>query len=90
MKIAKAIALRGLLGMTAVLIYGFTAEDFAVLHPRGRLGAKLMRVENLMHTGEEIPLVRMDTPLARDVARRASPENRSTVTAGILDDMDLR
>jgi arabinose-5-phosphate isomerase len=36
---------------------GFSAEDFALLHPGGSLGRKLLSVADLMHTGEEIPLV---------------------------------
>ena len=35
----------------------FSAEDFALLHPGGALGRKLLTVADLMHTGEEIPLV---------------------------------
>ncbi len=42
---------------------GLSAEDFAQLHPGGALGRKLQTVEDLMHTGDEIPLVNADTPL---------------------------
>ncbi len=42
---------------------GFRAEDFASLHPGGRLGKKLMRVEALMHGGAALPAVRPDTPM---------------------------
>src|SRR5690554_4983792 len=45
---------------------GFTAEDFAFSHPGGALGRKLLvRVSDIMHTGEAIPRVTPDTPLAR-------------------------
>ncbi len=40
---------------------GFRAEDFANLHPGGRLGKKLMRVESLMHAGTALPAVRRGT-----------------------------
>lgn len=40
---------------------GFREEDFANLHPGGRLGKKLMRVESLMHGGEALPAVHPDT-----------------------------
>jgi arabinose-5-phosphate isomerase len=40
---------------------GFRAEDFANLHPGGRLGKKLMRVESLMHAGAALPAVQPDT-----------------------------
>jgi arabinose-5-phosphate isomerase len=36
---------------------GFSAEDFALLHPGGALGRRLRRVEDLMHRGAEVPLV---------------------------------
>jgi len=42
---------------------GFKEEDFAALHPAGRLGKKLQRVEHLMHTGDEIPKVHVSTPM---------------------------
>ncbi|MGE5698931.1 MAG: KpsF/GutQ family sugar-phosphate isomerase [Deltaproteobacteria bacterium] len=42
---------------------GFSEQDFAMLHPGGMLGRKLITVEELMHTGEEIPLVSCETPL---------------------------
>jgi arabinose-5-phosphate isomerase len=36
---------------------GFSAQDFQILHPGGQLGRKLLRVSDIMHRGEEIPLV---------------------------------
>ena len=42
---------------------GFSARDFAMLHPGGALGRKLLTVEELMHSGEDIPLVSRNTPL---------------------------
>lgn len=42
---------------------GFRAEDFANLHPGGRLGKKLMRVDTLMHAGAALPTVRPDTKM---------------------------
>lgn len=43
---------------------GFTAEDFAFSHPGGALGRKLLvKVEDLMHTGDEVPQVSADTLL---------------------------
>jgi arabinose-5-phosphate isomerase len=43
---------------------GFTAEDFQVLHPGGRLGRGLLRVSDLMHGGDELPLVGEDTVMS--------------------------
>ncbi len=42
---------------------GLSAEDFAQYHPGGALGRKLQTVSELMHTGDDIPLVSRDTPL---------------------------
>lgn len=43
---------------------GFTAEDFQVLHPGGKLGQSLLRVEDLMHHGDALPLVGPDDKVA--------------------------
>jgi arabinose-5-phosphate isomerase len=43
---------------------GFTPHDFKVFHPGGKLGAALRTVRELMHTGDEVPLVRQSTPMA--------------------------
>jgi arabinose-5-phosphate isomerase len=42
----------------------FTAENFRKFHPGGKLGAALSRVEDLMHTGDAIPLVQEDAPMS--------------------------
>jgi arabinose-5-phosphate isomerase len=43
---------------------GFNEEDFAMRHPGGILGRRLLlRVEDLMHRGEKLPLVTQDTPI---------------------------
>lgn len=42
---------------------GFKEENFAALHPAGRLGKKLQRVEHLMHKGDDIPKVHVSTPM---------------------------
>jgi arabinose-5-phosphate isomerase len=62
---------------------GFTARDFHVFHPGGKLGAALSHVADVMHTGERVPLVPKGTPL---------PEAISTLSrkhfgcVGILDE----
>ncbi len=53
-----ALALGDALAMTLLVAKGFKQEDFANLHPGGKLGKKLMRVEQLMHSGEQTPIVR--------------------------------
>lgn len=77
---------------------GFKAEDFAVFHPGGSLGKKLfLRVEDLMHGGDEIPLV-SDQTVMKDVLFVISSK-RMGVTGvtgaddalcGVITDGDLR
>lgn len=43
---------------------GFSANDFQLLHPGGMLGRRLLRVADIMHTGDEMPLVGPDTMMA--------------------------
>lgn len=76
---------------------GFTAADFRVFHPGGRLGARLSRVKDLMHGAEELPLAtpetRMDAAIVAMTAKRfgclgiVDAEGRLT---GIVTDGDLR
>jgi arabinose-5-phosphate isomerase len=76
---------------------GFTATDFRVFHPGGRLGQRLLHVRDLMHRGAEVPLApettRMDEALVRMTAGRfgclglTDAEGR---LSGIITDGDLR
>jgi arabinose-5-phosphate isomerase len=43
---------------------GFSAEDFQILHPGGRLGRQLLRVEEIMHAGAAVPLVKSGSAMA--------------------------
>jgi arabinose-5-phosphate isomerase len=43
---------------------GFSADDYKVFHPGGKLGRRLLKVRDLMHTGEELPLVRPDASMS--------------------------
>ncbi|MBM3777050.1 MAG: KpsF/GutQ family sugar-phosphate isomerase [Acidimicrobiia bacterium] len=92
-----ALALGDALAMTLLVAKGFRQEDFASLHPGGKLGKRLMRVEQLMHTGAQVPLVTTETPMA-DVVYEMSRKGlgMTCVTdgdqrlAGIITDGDLR
>ncbi|MGO7815519.1 hypothetical protein ACC674_39000, partial [Rhizobium ruizarguesonis] len=53
--------------LTAEEARGFTATDFHVLHPGGKLGARLMHVADIMHTGERLPLVAKGTPMPEEI-----------------------
>jgi arabinose-5-phosphate isomerase len=76
---------------------GFRPDDFAALHPAGRLGQKLLRVEHKMHAGDALPHVSLDTPII-EVIHEMSRKGLGMTTvfepdgrlAGILTDGDLR
>ncbi len=56
------LAMGDALAVALLVKRGFKAEDFAIFHPGGSLGKKLiLRVEDLMHSGAAIPLVQEDT-----------------------------
>jgi arabinose-5-phosphate isomerase len=95
---SAALALGDALAMTLLVEKGFRQEDFASLHPGGKLGKRLMRVEALMHSGKQCPMVRSDTRM-RDVIYEMSSKglgmtcvidgNQETLL-GIITDGDLR
>jgi arabinose-5-phosphate isomerase len=92
-----ALAMGDALGMALLERRGFTVEDFAVLHPGGAIGKQLLRVEDLMHTGDAIPRVGPDTPM-KDVLFEMTRKRlgMTTVTRedgtllGMISDGDLR
>jgi arabinose-5-phosphate isomerase len=92
-----ALALGDALAMTLLVEKGFREEDFASLHPGGRLGRRLMRVETLMHRGTNCPMVRRETRM-RDVLYEITSKalgmtcvvDGEDVLAGIITDGDLR
>ena len=84
---AAMMALGDALAIALLERRGFTAEDFAVLHPGGSLGKKLRRVESLMRTGEAIPRVGPATP-AFDAIYEMS-RKRLGMTAVVGDDNRL-
>jgi arabinose-5-phosphate isomerase len=76
---------------------GFTTEDFKVFHPGGQLGRKLFKVEDLMHVGDELPLVTEGTLMAEVVIVMtkktfgvAGVIDSGGHLAGIVTDGDLR
>jgi arabinose-5-phosphate isomerase len=66
------LALGDALAIALVELKGFTAADFGVLHPGGRLGAQLKTVRDLMHTGERLPLVPAGTVMADAILEMSS------------------
>ena len=59
-----ALALGDAIAVALLERKGFSAEDFQVLHPGGRLGRKLLRVADIMHGADEMPVVEPDTVMA--------------------------
>ena len=92
-----ALALGDALAMTLLVAKGFRQEDFANLHPGGKLGKRLMRAEQLMHSGEHAPVVRVGDEM-REVIYEISRKKlgMSCVVddagrlVGIITDGDLR
>ncbi len=90
------LALGDALAMTLAEMRGFNEEDFANLHPGGKLGKRLARVESLMHTGDAVPRVTPRTTMP-DVIYEMS-RKKLGVTAvvedeklvGVISDGDLR
>ncbi|MCX7965366.1 MAG: KpsF/GutQ family sugar-phosphate isomerase [Syntrophorhabdaceae bacterium] len=76
----------------------FKLEDFANLHPGGTIGKKLFtKVEDLMHTGDEIPKVYEDMPMKYVILEMTSKRlgvtgvfNRNEELTGVITDGDLR
>ncbi len=58
-----ALAMGDALAMALLEARGFTREDFALLHPAGQLGKRLLKVDQLMHAGDALPKVATDTPM---------------------------
>jgi arabinose-5-phosphate isomerase len=90
------LALGDALAVAVSLRKGFRAEDFAELHPGGKLGKRLAKVRELMHAGEEIPTVTPSTPMA-DVIFEMSSKKLGITTVqqdgrlcGVISDGDLR
>jgi arabinose-5-phosphate isomerase len=76
---------------------GFTALDFRVFHPGGRLGAMLKFVRDIMHTGSAIPLARVGTPMSEAIAEMTAKTfgcvgitDHDGALVGIITDGDLR
>jgi arabinose-5-phosphate isomerase len=92
-----ALAMGDALAMALLERRGFTVDDFAVLHPGGKLGRKLMRVEDVMHTGDQVPSV-LPTTVMKDVLFEMTRKRLGMTTVadgqgrlvGMISDGDLR
>jgi len=90
------LALGDALAVAVSLRKGFRAEDFAELHPGGKLGKQLAKVRDLMHTGEDVPTVTPFTPMADVIFEMSSKKLGMTTVQesgrlrGVISDGDLR
>ena len=92
-----ALALGDALAMTLLVAKGFREEDFANLHPGGKLGKRLMRAEQLMAGGDRIPSVLAATPMSEAIYEMNRKGLGMTCVvdgegrlSGIITDGDLR
>ncbi len=94
---AVMLALGDALALEVSRRRGFAAEDFAELHPGGRLGQRLARVGSLMHTGEALPQVATDTVMTQVIHEMSHKKLGMTTVLGegqallgMISDGDLR
>jgi len=92
-----ALALGDALAMALLEAKGFTPEDFARLHPGGQLGKRMLRVDQLMHTGEELPRVTRETSMPEVIYEMSRKKMGITAVTddeghleGCISDGDLR
>jgi arabinose-5-phosphate isomerase len=90
------LALGDALAIAVSLRKGFRAEDFADLHPGGKLGKRLAKVRDLMHSGDAVPAVSPSTAMT-DVIYEMSSKKLGITTVqeegllrGVISDGDLR
>ena len=92
-----ALAMGDALAVVLMERRGFAEKDFALIHPGGSLGRRLLRVRDLMHTGDGIPLVSDRVRLREAVAEMTAKRLGCTGVvdgqgrlAGVVTDGDLR
>jgi arabinose-5-phosphate isomerase len=91
------LALGDALSIAVSVRKGFGEEDFALLHPGGKLGKKFLKVRDLMHSGDQIPVVKTVTAM-KDVIYEMSRKGLGMTTVqddadrllGVITDGDLR
>jgi len=92
-----SLALGDAMAVAVAIRKGFREQDFALLHPGGKLGKRFLKVRDLMHTGETVPRVDLDTPM-KDVIYEMSRKGLGVTTVqdrdgrlvGVITDGDLR
>ncbi len=91
------LALGDALAIALLEAKGFTARDFGMLHPGGKLGARLAYVRDIMHAGERVPRIRVGSRMADAIVEISSKGfgcvgvfDEQGALVGIITDGDLR
>ncbi|MFY9834983.1 MAG: KpsF/GutQ family sugar-phosphate isomerase [Xanthobacteraceae bacterium] len=91
------LALGDALAIALLESRGFTARDFGVFHPRGKLGAVLKFVRDVMHPGNAVPLIGRGAPMSEAIVEMSAKgfgcvavTEPSGKLAGVITDGDLR
>lgn len=91
------LVLGDVIAMALLKRQGFSEEKFQALHPGGQLGRRFIKVADIMHTGEELPLTQAHTPMADALVIMTSKSfgcigiaDDNGRLAGIITDGDLR
>ncbi|MFA6279672.1 MAG: KpsF/GutQ family sugar-phosphate isomerase [Bdellovibrionales bacterium] len=91
------LALGDALAVAALEMKGFTAEDFGNFHPGGKLGQALLRVQDIMHSGDDVPLAKLTDTMAHVLVVMTEKRfgcagivDENGTLQGIITDGDLR
>jgi len=74
------------LAVTLLHKKGFSEEDFRALHPGGNIGVQLMKIKDLMHKGEDIPLIKADSSFSEMILEIT---RKSFGCVGVIDDYGI-
>ncbi len=92
-----ALAMGDALAVALLEKKGFKEKDFALLHPAGSLGKRLLKIEELMHTGKDIPLVNINASMKDAILEITAKRlgitavlDKNNRLAGVITDGDLR
>jgi arabinose-5-phosphate isomerase len=92
-----SLAIGDALSVGVMSVLGTTSEHFYRFHPGGKLGATLMQVSDLMHVGDQLPIVSPDMPMKEVVVTMSSKgfgmaivRDESEQTLGVITDGDMR
>jgi arabinose-5-phosphate isomerase len=91
------LALGDALAMAAMELRGFSRDDFRLLHPGGSIGLRLMKVGDIMHRGDRLPLAEPSTPMSEVIVTMTSKcfgiagiVGADGTLSGVVSDGDLR